>query len=282
MILPFDIDSFLRQALQEDIGDGDHTSLSTIPVEAIGTARLLVKQPGILAGVDVAIRVFELFDPSLKITKIIPDGRAVSIGDVVLEVHGSSRSIVTAERLSLNILQRMSGIATKTHRIQSLIAHTGCRLLDTRKTTPGFRYFEKLAVHIGGGTNHRFGLYDMIMVKDNHVDFAGGVTQALGKVQAYLQTLDRPLKVEVEARNLLEVEQALATGIPFRIMLDNFSPERLKEAVDFIGGRVETEASGGITEFNIVEYAETGVDYISVGALTHQIQSLDLSLKAVR
>jgi nicotinate-nucleotide pyrophosphorylase (carboxylating) len=282
MIPPFDIDAFLLQALREDLGDGDHTSLSTIPLAAKGTARLLVKQEGVLAGVDIAIRVFTLFDPTLTIEKFISDGTTIRPGEIVFEVHGPSRSIVSAERLSLNILQRMSGIATKTHRIQALIANTGCRLLDTRKTTPGFRYFEKLAVQIGGGTNHRFGLYDMIMVKDNHVDFAGGVTKALEKVDAYLLELGKPLKVEVEARNLQEVEEALATGIPFRIMLDNFSPERLREAVAFIHGRVETEASGGITEANIVEYAETGVDYISVGALTHQIQSLDLSLKAVQ
>lgn len=277
----FDIDAFLRAALAEDLGDGDHTSLSTIPADAIGKARLLVKENGILAGVDIAKRVFEIVDSSLVFEKLIDDGSAIKVGDIAFYLTGSSRSITIGERLSLNIMQRMSGIATKTNRIQSMISDTKCKLLDTRKTTPGFRYFEKLAVKIGGGVNHRFGLYDMIMVKDNHSDFSGGITPALDHVKKYLSDTGRNLKVEVEARNLDEVKEILQSDIAFRIMLDNFDIARLKEAIQYIDGRVETEASGGITESNVREYALCGVDYISMGALTHQINSLDLSLKAM-
>lgn len=279
---PFDLDGFLLNALREDVGDGDHTSLSTVPAEATGAARLLVKENGILAGTDIARRVFELVDATMHFKPIIADGTPVSIGDVAFTVEGPSRSILTAERLALNIMQRMSGIATKTAHYTSLIADTGCKLLDTRKTTPGFRYFEKLAVRIGGGVNHRYGLFDMILVKDNHIDFAGGVEQALSKVKQYMEEKGLHLKVEVEARNLDEVKTILEQNIAFRIMLDNFTPELMREAVEFIAGRVETEASGGITEATIRDYALTGVNYISVGALTHQIKSLDLSLKAVK
>lgn len=276
----FDLDSFLRLAMKEDIGDGDHTSLSTIPQNAVGRARLLVKDNGILAGTDIAARVFQLVDPQLIFTPILRDGDHIKKGDIAFTLEGSARSITTGERLALNIMQRMSGIATKTNRIQSLIADTGCKLLDTRKTTPGFRYFEKLAVKTGGGVNHRFGLYDMIMVKDNHSDYSGGVANALRNVSEYLKATGKSLKVEAEARNLREVEDILQSGIVFRILLDNFKPADLKEAVAFINRRCETEASGGIDESNVREYAECGVDYISMGALTHQISSLDLSLKA--
>ncbi|HEY8403362.1 MAG TPA: carboxylating nicotinate-nucleotide diphosphorylase [Flavobacteriales bacterium] len=275
------IEKFIQSALAEDLGDGDHTTLSTIPKEATGKARLLVKEAGILAGVDIAREVFRAVDPSLVFEKVLDDGAQIKPGDIAFYLSGSARSITIGERLALNIMQRMSGIATKTHRIQSLIEDTKCKLLDTRKTTPGFRYFEKLAVKIGGGVNHRFGLYDMIMIKDNHADFSGGITAALENVKNYLEATGKKLKVEVEARNLEEVKEALQSPLVFRIMLDNFDTERMKEAVQFINGRVETEASGGITEANVREYALCGVDYISMGALTHQINSLDLSLKAM-
>lgn len=277
----FSLDTFLKNALAEDLGDGDHTTLSTIPATAIGKARLLVKDDGILAGVDIAKRVFEIVDPQLQFEQILNDGDKIKKGDVAFYLTGPSRSITIGERLCLNIMQRMSGIATKTNRIQSLIEDTGCKLLDTRKTTPGFRYFEKLAVKLGGGVNHRFGLYDMILVKDNHVDYCGGVAPALSHVADYLALTGKPLKVEVEARNLDEVKAILDSGIAFRILLDNFEPSKLKEAVTFIDKRAQTEASGGIHEGNVREYALCGVDYISMGALTHQINSLDLSLKAM-
>jgi nicotinate-nucleotide pyrophosphorylase (carboxylating) len=277
----FNLEDFLRRAISEDLGDGDHTTLSTIPATAKGKARLLVKESGILAGTDMAKRVFELVDPQLQFTPVLADGTAISPGMVAFYLEGSAQSITTGERLALNIMQRMSGIATKTNRIQSLIADTKCKLLDTRKTTPGFRYFEKLAVAIGGGVNHRYGLFDMILIKDNHVDYAGGMKEALSMVNEYLKKTGKNLKVEVEARNMNEVEAVLQSGIAFRILLDNFSPERIAEAVTYINGRTQTEASGGIVESNIREYALAGVDYISMGALTHQIQSLDLSLKAM-
>lgn len=277
----FNLEDFLRRAISEDLGDGDHTTLSTIPATAKGKARLLVKESGILAGTDMAKRVFELVDPQLQFTPVLADGTVISPGMVAFYLEGSAQSITTGERLALNIMQRMSGIATKTNRIQSLIADTKCKLLDTRKTTPGFRYFEKLAVAIGGGVNHRYGLFDMILVKDNHVDYAGGMKEALSMVNEYLKKTGKNLKVEVEARNMNEVEAVLQSGIAFRILLDNFSPERIAEAVTYINGRTQTEASGGIVESNIREYALAGVDYISMGALTHQIQSLDLSLKAM-
>jgi len=277
----FDVDDFIRRALAEDVGDGDHTTLSTIPADALGKARLLVKQEGILAGVDVARKVFTQVDRELTFAPMLNDGAIIQPGDVAFFIEGLSRSITIGERLALNFMQRMSGIATKTHRIQSLIADTKCKLLDTRKTTPGFRYFEKEAVRIGGGVNHRFGLYDMILVKDNHVDFAGGVQQALQQVKNYLANTGKSLRVEVEARNMKEVMQIVESGIAFRVLLDNMTPTQIAEAVQWIDGRLETEASGGITEVNIREYALAGVDYVSMGALTHQIQSLDLSLKAV-
>jgi nicotinate-nucleotide pyrophosphorylase (carboxylating) len=277
----FDVDDFIRRALAEDVGDGDHTTLSTIPASAIGKARLLVKQEGVLAGVEIARAVFAQVDSSLTFTKLLSDSAVIKPGDVAFYVEGPSRSITIGERLALNFMQRMSGIATKTHRIQSLIADTKCKLLDTRKTAPGFRYFEKEAVRMGGGVNHRFGLYDMILVKDNHVDFAGGVSHALAQVKNYLEATGKQLRVEVEARNMDEVMQIVDSGIAFRVLLDNMTPAQIAEAVQWIDGRVETEASGGITELNIRDYALAGVDYVSMGALTHQIQSLDLSLKAM-
>jgi len=277
----FDVDDFIHSALAEDLGDGDHTTLSTIPADAHGKARLLVKQAGVLAGTEVARKVFAQVDSSLVFTPLLVDGATIEPGDVAFFVEGPSRGITIGERLALNFMQRMSGIATKTYRIQSLIADTQCKLLDTRKTTPGFRHFEKEAVRIGGGVNHRFGLYDMILVKDNHVDFAGGVKPALDQVMKYLRDTGRSLQVEVEARNMDEVRAVLESGIAFRVLLDNMTPEQIKVAVDFIAGRIETEASGGITEKNIRDYALAGVDYVSLGALTHQIESLDLSLKAV-
>ena len=277
----FDLDEFILMAITEDVGDGDHTSLSTIPAEAQGRAKLLVKDTGVIAGIDIAKRVFELVDENLTFDQILIDGDQVKHGDIAFYVSGPAQSIVTAERLALNIMQRMSGIATQTNKITKMMEGTKCRLLDTRKTTPGFRFFEKLAVKIGGGVNHRFGLYDMILVKDNHVDYAGGVHKALHQIKNYLEKNERHLKIEVEARSMKEVEEILQEGIAFRILLDNFQPAQLKEAVAFIDGRVETEASGGITEENVREYALSGVDYISMGALTHHVKSLDLSLKAV-
>ncbi len=277
----FDLDNFLLQAIAEDVGDGDHTSLSTIPPDAIGKAKLLIKDTGIIAGIDIAKRVFELIDPNLSFEKLIHDGSSVKHGEIAFYVEGPSRSIVTAERLALNIMQRMSGIATQTRKIVDMIDPMGCKLLDTRKTTPGFRYFEKLAVKLGGGVNHRFGLYDMILVKDNHIDYAGGIHNALRQISSYLKENHLQLKIEVEARSMEDVEMILQENMAFRILLDNFSPEQLANAVKLINGRVETEASGGIDESNVAQYAATGVDYISMGALTHRIHSLDLSLKAV-
>ncbi len=277
----FDLDEFILMAITEDVGDGDHTSLSTIPADAQGRAKLLVKDTGVIAGIDIAKRVFELVDENLTFDQILIDGDHVKHGDIAFYVSGPAQSIVTAERLALNIMQRMSGIASQTNKIAKMMEGTKCRLLDTRKTTPGFRFFEKLAVKIGGGVNHRFGLYDMILVKDNHVDYAGGVHNALYQIKDYLEKNEKHLKIEVEARSMKEVEEILQEGIAFRILLDNFQPAQLKEAVAFIDGRVETEASGGITEENVREYALSGVDFISMGALTHHVKSLDLSLKAV-
>jgi nicotinate-nucleotide pyrophosphorylase (carboxylating) len=276
----FNPDDLIRTALAEDLGDGDHTTLATIPAHATGKARLLVKQAGIIAGIEVAKKVFAQVDEQLVFSQVLHDGAIIAPGDVAFYLEGSSRSVTIGERLALNFMQRMSGIATKTHHIQSLIADTKCKLLDTRKTTPGFRFFEKEAVRLGGGVNHRFGLYDMILVKDNHIDFAGGVDQALAHVRSYLEQTGRSLRVEAEARTMEEVKAIVESGFVFRVLLDNMTPDQIAAAVTYIGGRIETEASGGITEKNIREYALAGVDYVSMGALTHQIASLDLSLKA--
>jgi len=274
------ISQFISRALEEDIQDGDHSSLASISKDLHSNAILKVKGNGIIAGVALAEKIFHAINPSLEMEIYLQDGVAMKYGDVAFKVSGPAHSIPSAERLVLNCMQRMSGIATYTHKLASLIAHTNCRLLDTRKTTPNFRLCEKWAVRIGGGTNHRFGLFDMIMLKDNHVDYAGGVIPAIMAAKDYLEKKELNLAIEIEVRNLLELEQALEYGGIQRIMLDNFPVPLLKEAVKMINSTVESEASGGITEETIVAVAETGVDYISVGALTHSAKSIDLSLKA--
>ncbi|MDX9694565.1 MAG: carboxylating nicotinate-nucleotide diphosphorylase [Bacteroidales bacterium] len=277
----FSIDDFIKSAIKEDIGDGDHTSIACIPETNTGKAKLLVKQPGIIAGIEIAQKVFHIIDPSLAVEVFITDGTEVKYGDVAFIVSGNTQSILKSERLVLNIMQRMSGIATLTNEYVKKIGGTKAKILDTRKTTPGFRYFEKLAVKIGGGENHRMGLYDMIMLKDNHIDFAGGIKKAIEKTQDYLKRTNKNLKVEIEARTLNDVKEILSIGGVDRIMLDNFTPELTREAIALINGKIETESSGGINLETIQKFAVTGVDYISVGALTHQIKSLDLSLKAI-
>ena len=274
------IHQIITNALAEDIGDGDHSSLACIPANAIGTARLIVKDSGVLAGVALAKMICETVDKTLVFEQLIADGTNVTPGEIAFTLHGSARSILAAERTLLNFMQRMSGIATLTAELVGLLKGTKTQLLDTRKTTPGIRFMEKWAVRIGGGVNHRFALYDMIMLKDNHVDFSGGITQAIQRTKDYLATTNKSLKVEIEVRNLDELDQVLAIGQVDRIMLDNFSPALLKEAIDKIAGRFETEASGGIVKETLRTYAETGVDYISVGALTHSYKILDFSLKA--
>lgn len=274
------IDDLLTLAFAEDVGDGDHTTLSTIPADECGKQRLIVKEEGIIAGVDIARKVFEKFDPELKMTVFIEDGSHVKPGDIAFEVEGSVRSLLQTERVMLNIMQRMSGIATQTARYQERLKGLKTKVLDTRKTTPGMRMLEKEAVRIGGGCNHRIGLFDMILIKDNHVDFAGGITQAVNAAKKYLAEKGKDLKIEVEVRNTDEINEALAAGID-RIMLDNFTPERTREAVELINGRVEIESSGGITLGTLREYGECGVDFISVGALTHSVKGLDMSFKAV-
>jgi len=276
------LEEFIQNALDEDIKDGDHTSLSTIPAEAIGKARLLVKDEGILAGVELAEKIFKAVDKDLKVEVLLKDGSPIKYGDIVLFVEGSDRSILTAERLVLNCMQRMSGIATVTNGIVKKLEGTNCKVLDTRKTTPGFRMMEKWAVSIGGGVNHRIGLYDMILIKDNHVDYAGGIKQALWAAQKYLVEKGKDLPIEIEVRNLKELEEVLEVGGVIRIMLDNFSFDNIREALKIIDGRFPVEASGGITPDNVREYADCGVDYISMGYLTHSAKSLDLSLKAVK
>ncbi|PRY14933.1 nicotinate-nucleotide pyrophosphorylase [carboxylating] [Pontibacter ummariensis] len=276
------IREFIARALAEDVGDGDHSSLASIPADARNQAKLLVKGEGVLAGVELASYVFHAVDPGLQLEVMLQDGTQVKHGDVAFHVSGKARSILTAERLVLNCMQRMSGIATYTRHLAQLIEGTGAKLLDTRKTTPNFRMMEKWAVRIGGGHNHRFGLFDMVMLKDNHVDYAGGIRAAITATQHYLQEKGKDLRIVVETRNLEEVKEALATGGMHRIMLDNMAPATMREAVKLIAGKYETEASGGITEETIRAVAECGVDYISVGALTHSIKSMDLSLKAFK
>lgn len=274
------IDEIIAAALKEDVGSGDHTSLSTIPASAMGRAKLLVKEEGVLSGVDIARKVFKQVDGQTIFKPLLKDGDKIKVGDIAFTVEGSSISLLSAERLALNFLQRMSGIATATYKITSLLSDLPVKLLDTRKTTPLLRELEKYSVRMGGGHNHRFGLFDMILIKDNHVDYAGGTVQAIRAAQAYLKQKQLDLKIEIEVRNFVELQQVLDEGKVHRIMLDNFSPDQLRKALQLIDGRYETEASGGITLQNIRQYAETGVDFISVGALTHQIRSLDLSLKA--
>ncbi|QEC53283.1 nicotinate-nucleotide pyrophosphorylase [carboxylating] [Anseongella ginsenosidimutans] len=276
-----DIHQFIQRALAEDLGDGDHTSLATIPEDRRGKARLLAKEKGVIAGVELALHIFREVHPGLEVRVNLEDGSEVYPGDVVLTVEGDARAILTAERLVLNCMQRMSGIATLTREITRELEGTGTKVLDTRKTTPCIRFVEKWAVTIGGGVNHRFGLYDMILIKDNHVDYAGGIRQAIEASRKYLERQNKSLEVEIEVRNAAELEEVLDTGNVDRILLDNFSPEALKDALARIDGRFVTEASGGITSGNIREYAGTGVDFISMGALTHSVKSLDLSLKAV-
>ena len=280
MLNDWNPDSLIDQWFREDIGEGDHTTLSTIPASAYGSAVLLVKEDGVVAGVEMALRIFKRFDSSMKCNVFIEDGTEILIGDTVLSVHGSVRSILQTERLVLNVIQRMSGIATQTRKYVKLLEGTKTRILDTRKTTPGFRHIEKAAVAIGGAANHRIGLYDMVMIKDNHIDFAGGIDKAIKRAGEYLQEKKLDLQIEVETRSLEDIEIVMKTGGVTRIMLDNFSPELTRQAVKLINGKYETESSGGITMETIREYAECGVDFISVGALTHQIKSLDLSLKA--
>ncbi len=275
------IDQFIVNSLNEDVGDGDHTSLATIPAGTKGKAKLLVKDEGILAGVELAEEIFHIVDAGLKLNIFLNDGAKVKYGDIAFIVEGDAQSILKAERLVLNCMQRMSGIATKTRRIVDILKDTNTKVLDTRKTTPGLRYLEKWAVRIGGGVNHRFGLYDMILIKDNHVDYSGGIKQAIEKANKYLLSQNKKLAIEIEVRSLDELKQVLQTGGVNRILLDNFNFPDLRKAVDIIDGRFVTEASGGITIDNIKDYAACGVDYISVGALTHSVKSLDLSLKAV-
>ncbi len=272
------IDDLLTLSFAEDVGDGDHTTLSTIPADAMGRQKLLIKEDGILAGVEIAKKVFAKFDPSLKMTIYINDGERVKKGDVAFIVEGPVRSLLQTERTMLNIMQRMSGIATMTDKYQSRLEGLKTKVLDTRKTTPGMRLLEKEAVKIGGGENHRIGLFDMILIKDNHVDFAGGITQAVNAAKEYCKAHGKNLKLEVEVRNEQEIDEALAVGVD-RIMLDNFTPERTREAVKRINGATEIESSGGITLETLRQYGETGVDYISVGALTHSVKGLDMSFK---
>ena len=274
------IDELIDLAFAEDIGDGDHTTLCCIPDTAMGKSRLLIKEPGILAGVEIARKIFHRFDPDLKMTVYIEDGTAVKPGDVAFVVEGRVQSLLQTERLMLNVMQRMSGIATMTHRYVKKLEGLHTRILDTRKTTPGMRMLEKEAVKIGGGVNHRIGLFDMILLKDNHVDFAGGIENAISRCHDYLKAKGKDLKIEIEVRNLDELKEVMRVGGVDRIMLDNFSPELTKEAVKIVGGKYEIESSGGITLDTIRDYAESGVDFVSVGALTHSVKGLDMSFKA--
>ena len=274
------IDDLIKLAFAEDIGDGDHTTLCCIPATEMGKSQLIIKEDGVLAGVEMARRVFKAFDPELKMTVFIEDGAEVKKGDIAFVVEGKVQSLLQTERLMLNIMQRMSGIATTTRKYVKQLEGTKTHVLDTRKTTPGMRMIEKEAVRIGGGMNHRIGLFDMILLKDNHVDFAGGISKAINRAHEYLKEKGKNLKIEIEVRNFDELEEALQTGGVDRIMLDNFTPENTREAVRRVAGRVELEASGGITFDTLRDYAECGVDYISVGALTHSVKSLDMSFKA--
>lgn len=274
------LDRFIDDAIAEDIGPGDHSSNCSIPAEAEGKMKLLVKEEGIIAGIDVAKRVFEKVDPAIKMNVLMKEGDPVKPGDIVFTLQGPERALLRSERLALNLMQRMSGIATRTHHIVKLIEGTSTKLLDTRKTTPNMRALEKYAVTVGGGYNHRMGLYDMIMLKDNHIDFAGGIEKAIDKAHAYIKENGLDIGIEVETRNLEELQQVIDKGGIQRVMFDNYSVEDTLKAVKMVNGKFETESSGGITETTIRSYAETGVDYISVGALTHSVKSLDLSLKA--
>lgn len=274
------IDEFIRNAVQEDIGEGDHTSLACIPEGSVGRAKMIVKERGVIAGIGIAEQIFYFIDPNLQVKSLLADGTTVEPGTVVMTVSGKARSILMAERLALNCVQRMCGIATLTRKTVDKIAGLDTKILDTRKTTPGIRFLEKLAVQIGGGENHRFGLFDMMMIKDNHIDYAGGIEAAITMADDYRKNHGLAIKLEIEARDLAEVEEILRVGLIDRIMLDNFSFEDLRKAVSIIPNHIETEASGGITMENVRQYAECGVDFISMGALTHSVSSLDISLKA--
>ena len=274
------VDELIELAIKEDIGDGDHTSICCIPAEQQGRMRLLCKQDGIIAGIEIARLVLERLDPTMQFEQLIEDGTRVKVGDVAFYVSGSERSLLQAERILLNIMQRMSGVATQTAIYVDRLEGLHTKVLDTRKTTPGMRVLDKMAVKIGGGENHRIGLFDMILLKDNHIDFAGGVRKAVEKAREYPQATGRNIPIECEVRTLEDIDEVFAAGGADRIMFDNFTPEQTKIAVEKVAGRCETESSGGITLENLREYAETGVDFISVGALTHQIKSLDMSLKA--
>ena len=276
------LDELINLWFAEDIGDGDHTTLSCIPADARGKSQLIIKEAGVLAGVEVAKRIFHAFDPELQVTQYLHDGDRVKPGDIAFVVEGRIQSLLQTERLMLNVMQRMSGVATRTAEYVKLLEGTHTRVLDTRKTTPGLRLLEKEAVKIGGGCNHRIGLYDMILLKDNHVDFAGGIDKAITRAKDYCAAKGKNLKIEIEVRNFDELDQVLAVGGVDRIMLDNFTPADTKKAVALIGGRYETESSGGITFDTLRTYAECGVDFISVGALTHSVKSLDMSFKAVK
>lgn len=275
------IDALIENAFKEDIGDGDHSTLSCIPNDAMGASQLIIKEDGILAGIELAQYVFHKFDPQLEIDIKLEDGANVKVGDVAFTVTGKTQSILQCERIVLNLMQRMSGIASLTAKYVKLLEGTNTKVLDTRKTTPGMRMVEKMAVKIGGGVNHRIGLFDMVMLKDNHIDFAGGIEKAITKTKAYLAEKGKDLKIEVEVRSFEELEEVMRVGGIQRIMLDNFSPANTKKAVAIINGQYETESSGGITYDTLRSYAECGVDYISVGALTHSVMSLDMSLKAL-
>ena len=278
----FNFKQFILDSFIEDVGDGDHTSLSTIPKNHKGKMHLLVKEDGIIAGLTAAEKIFKQVDKNFKLKVFIKDGARVKKGDIAFIIEGNTQKLLTAERLVLNIMQRMSGIATKTDYLQTLCKGTKAKVIDTRKTTPGFRFFEKWAVVIGGGANHRYGLFDMILIKDNHIDFAGGIIEAVDAANSYLKKTKKKLAIEVETRNLDDVKKVLAHGGVQRIMLDNYTPKQTLEAVKLINGKFEVESSGGITEKNIADYAKCGVDFISIGALTHHIKSLDLSLKAIK
>ena len=275
-----DYKQFIPLWFAEDIGDGDHTTLACIPADAMGKSQLIIKEDGVLAGVDVAREIFHAFDPGLRMTVFIPDGAEVKRGDIAFVVEGKVQSLLQTERLMLNIMQRMSGVATRTRQYVKALEGTRTRVLDTRKTTPGLRLLEKEAVRIGGGTNHRIGLFDMILLKDNHVDFAGGIDKAITRAREYCKAKGKDLKIEIEVRNLDELQQVLDLGGVDRIMFDNFTPELTRKAVEMVGGRYETESSGGITFDTLRDYAECGVDFISVGALTHSVKGLDMSFKA--
>ena len=277
MTIP-NLDELIKLALLEDIGDGDHSTLACIPADYQGKAKMVAKADGIICGIEVGKRVFELVDSNTRVTTLLKDGDRIKKGDLIMTIEGASGAILTAERTALNFMQRLSGIATQTNYMVNMLDGLHTRLLDTRKTTPNMRLLEKYAVKTGGGTNHRIGLYDMIMLKDNHIDFAGGIPQAIQRTHEYLKEKGKELKIEIEVRNMEELEEVMTVGGVHRIMLDNFTPETLKKAVERIGGKYETEASGGITQDTLRNFAETGVDFISVGALTHHIKSLDISL----